>query len=104
MRAGKLRNKIEIHNHTAVVDDFGQAVKTYSLLKTVWAEAMPLSGSEQETGGKYAGRTIYQFSMRYTAVDYKNRIVFDGKNFEIFEILNQGSRNIELTIKAVLDE
>lgn len=63
-----------------------------------------MSANEQETGGKYAGRTVYQFSMRYTAIDYKNRIVFNGQNFEIFEILNQGSRNIELKIKAVIDE
>ena len=104
MRAGKLRDLIEIHSYTSVLDDFGQPTKTYTLLKKAWSEAVPLSGTEPETGGKYEGRTIYQFSIRHTTIDMKNRIVFNGQNFEIFEILNQGGRNIELKIKAVLDE
>ena len=65
---------------------------------------MPMSASESETGGKYEGRTIYQFTIRHTTIDTKNRIVYNGQNFEIFEILNSSGRNIELKIKAVVDE
>ena len=104
MRAGKLRNLIEIHSYTATLDDFGQQAKTYSLLKQAWAEAIPLSGAEAETGGKYEGRTTYQFSIRHTTINMQNRIVFNSQNFEIFEIINQFGRDIELKIKAVLDE
>jgi SPP1 family predicted phage head-tail adaptor len=105
MRAGKLRDKIEIHSHTSAVDDFGQSVKTYALLKPVWSEALPISANETETGGKYEGRSIFQFTIRYTTgVSNKNRIVFGGQNYEIFEVLNTEARNVELKIKAVLDE
>ena len=104
MRAGNLRNKIEIHSHSSTADDFGQPVKAYSLLKTVWAEALPISANETETGGKYEGRAIHQFTIRFTAITNKNRLVFNDQNYEIFEILNTGGRNAELKIKAVLDE
>ena len=105
MRAGKLRDLIEIHSYTSALDDFGQATKTYTLLKKAWAEAIPVSGTELETGGKYEGRTTYQFSIRHTAIDIKNRIVFNNQNFEIIPpIKNAGGRDIELVIQAVLDE
>ena len=104
MRAGKLRDLIEIHSYTSAKDDFGQSTKTYSFLKDAWAEALPISGAEIEYGGKYIGRAVYQFTIRYTAINNKNRIVFDSGNYEIFEILPQGGRKVEMKIMAALDE
>ena len=103
MRAGQRNKLIEIHSFTITEDDFGQVTKTYSLLKTVWAGVKSISETEPETGGKYEGRSIYEFKLRYTSLSKLDRIVWNGMNFEISEILNVRQRNTELIVRAVSD-
>jgi len=43
MRAGRLRESIQIWSHTTTQDEYGQETKAYSLVDTVRAEAKPLS-------------------------------------------------------------
>lgn len=46
MRAGELRHRITLQRATEARDSFGQAVKTWSDVATVWASVEPLRGRE----------------------------------------------------------
>lgn len=104
VRAGRLKESIEIWRYTTTRDDYGQETKTYTLLSTVRAEAKDLSESEKETGGKYEGRELVEFYLRYTDINKSDRIVWNNQNFEIIEVINKFNRNVDLTIKAITSE
>lgn len=104
MRAGRLREVIEIQSQAESANDYGQQVKTWSTLATTRAEVKPISALETETGGKTESRTIYQFTFRYqSALNERNRIVWNSDNYHISEILNLNARNKTHVIKAHKD-
>jgi len=103
VRAGRLRESIQIQRYTSALDDFGAQTKTYSLLETVRAEVKPVAESEKVTGGKTEGRTQYKILIRYTDINKKDRIVWDGLSLEIIEVTDLIRRKEFLTIKAMSD-
>ncbi|MBT8046402.1 MAG: phage head closure protein [Pontiella sp.] len=98
--AGRLRQSIEIQGFAEVADDFGAMTRTYSTRATVRAEAKQLSGTEEEAGGQYKGRAVYRFTIRATTITTTDRILYDSRIFEIFEIVDRMDRGRVLTVKA----
>ena len=100
LRAGRLREVIVIKQYTEAQDSYGEAVKTYTTLKTVRGEARQLSGTEEIKGGQYADREVYQFTIRDTPIGVTNRLTYDSNDFEIIEIIDIRERGRMLKIKA----
>ena len=104
MKAGILKDSIEIQRATIGLDDFGQQIKTFALLSTQRADVKVIEETENQSGGKYDGRTKYQVKIRYTDVTKKDRIVWDSLNLEITQIIDPSRRRTELKITAYSDE
>ena len=67
---------------------------------TVWAKVEERSGSEVYRAEKLTGLTVAVFTIRYrTGITEKNRILYNGKKWDIHSILN-GSRKGYLSITA----
>lgn len=103
LHAGRLRESVAIKSYTEAADGYGQMVKTYSTGEIVRAEVMQLEGNEETQGGQYQGRGTFRFIMRYTPLSQTDRLVWDGNDYEIIEIIesiNQMHRTRVLTVKA----
>ena len=105
MRAGRLRETVTIQTAAESQDSYGQAEKTWSGTTTRRAEVKPMfQSAESPHGGKYEGRAMFQFTMRYIDIDQAARLVYDSRNFEIVEVINKMERDRETIIKAVESE
>lgn len=105
MRAGRLRETVTVQTYTESQDAYGQASKTWAAAGTRRAEVKPMfESSEAEHGGKYEGRSMYKFTMRFVDIDQSARLVWDSRNFEIIEVINTMARDRETIIKAVEDD
>ena len=86
MRAGRLNRRITLQSATEVRDAYGQAVKTWADVATVWAEVMPLSGREREIASQTAAETNVKFRIRWRSdITADMRVVYGGRNYEIVE-------------------
>ena len=100
LRAGRLREVVTISRPTENQDGYGQAVKTYATVKTIRAAVRQVSGTEIETGGKYEGRDIYEFTLRSESINKTDRLVWLQNNYEIIQIVNVSERDRVLKIRA----
>ena len=100
MRAGRLRQLVTIQSCTEAQDVYGQVLKSWSTVNTVRAEVRPIEGTEVQDSGMYKGREVYQFIIRWTDLDSKNRLVYSGDNYEIISIMDRMERGRMLTVKA----
>lgn len=104
MRAGRLNQSIQIERYTNTRDDFGQQARTWATLNTVRAEVKVMTESENESGGRVDGRTRYKITIRYTDVNKKDRIIWNGLTLEIISVVDPSHRRTELIIMAESDE
>ena len=103
MRAGRLREYIQIETYTSTQDDYGQESRTWITLAGRRAEVKPMfESAEADHGGKMEGRTMYRFTMRFVdGVTQAARLVWDSRTFEIMEVINTMERDRETIIRAV---
>lgn len=102
LRAGRLREVVSIKSASSVQDGYGQAIKTWSTSATTRAAVRQLTETEIETGGKYEGRTVYEFTIRNQTVSKENRLYWNGSDYEILgEPKNISERDRILKIRAV---
>jgi SPP1 family predicted phage head-tail adaptor len=101
MRAGELRHRIIIEQNTPTRDAFGAEVPGWAALDTVWAAINPRWAMERFLSG--AGQTVAQrstvFVIRYRGgLDTKMRVTWDGKTYNLRQILETNSRRRELAL------
>ena len=103
MRAGKLDRKITIQWKSDNVSAAGNVASTWTDFDTVRAELVQPSVSETLTGYGEADMNNVVFRIRYKAgISTAFRILFDGKLFNIKEIVEIGrKRGLELRAVAV---
>lgn len=98
-----LRNRITIERKTEIENDDGFNVTVWTTLKTVWAKANGLFGKEYWSAKEYGAENTVIFTIRYKAcpdLSVSDRILFNGKTFNIQSIDNVNFMNVELRIKA----
>lgn len=105
MQAGRLDRRIVIQRSTTVNDSFNQPVETFSTLATVWASAVPVSDGERMKAGQTLANKMMRFTIRYSSdvsdVDPRDRIVFNGRTFDVNGAKEIGRREgIEITATA----
>jgi SPP1 family predicted phage head-tail adaptor len=100
---GFLDRRVTIQVLTSGVDSAGQPTETWTNLVTVWMGFTPSRGQERFTARQVVGTAVVTFEARYRSditVD-KHRLVFDGRNWDISDIRENGRRHtIEIDASA----
>lgn len=106
MRAGKLRRLVTIQRLTGARDTTNNETDTWKTLATVYAHIEPYlgsarSGREEFSGGQITGLDYTRFHIRYLAgVSPKDRILYNGRVFDIQAVNNRDERNFEMELLA----
>ena len=102
MRAGTLDRQITIEALATVQDGFGDPVESWTALATVWAQMLPLRGTERFQAQQFDAELTTRFRIRYRDdVSELMRIVFDGDSYEIEAVIEVGRREgLELRARA----
>jgi SPP1 family predicted phage head-tail adaptor len=103
VRTGKLRHHVEIHALTVVEDDIGNQTETWAKVAEAWAAIEPLKGDERWAAAYAQATTTHRVTMRPpgVAVHPSNRLVFNGRVFEIEVVLDIEERGRELQLMCV---
>ncbi len=103
MRTGKLRHFVEIHAFTVVEDDIGNQIETWAKVAEAWAAIEPLKGDERWAAAYAQATTTHRVTMRPPGVNVhpSNRLVFNGRVFEIEAVLDIEERGRELQLMCV---
>ena len=96
MRAGDLDRSVIIQAVTVTQNAFGEPVETWVKIHaaaTIAAAIKPQRGGERFTSQQVVGKAITTFRIRHrTDVTVLNRIVYDGKTWDIHDVRELGRR------------
>ena len=102
MRAGQLTQRITIQTFTETPDEYGESVKAWVDLASVWAEVKTVSGSEFATSEKLRSTEAIEVTIRYrTDVSRLNRIVHDGQYYNITAAFDPYHKRDQLKLQCV---
>jgi SPP1 family predicted phage head-tail adaptor len=74
-------------------NDYGEAVETWTTLATVWAEKIPVRGSERYAAMQTVAEVDTRFKIRYrTDVSPLDRVVCNGITYDVLGVLEIGRR------------
>jgi len=98
-QAGQLDRRITLQTFSEATDAFGQEVKSYSTLATVWAKVVEKIGKESEEGDMIAATKKVEFMIRYrTDVNEEMRISYNSNIYKIKAIQSADARKAFLKI------
>ena len=86
---GGLDRRITIQQNTpaAVPGGTGELIDSWADLATVWAEVIPVGGSEIFAARQTGAETVKKFRIRYRGdVLRKMRVVYDTDNYDIQDV------------------
>ena len=103
MRAGNMRNVVEVYKPRVTTDAVGQETYTYDLYKIVFAGYERDSFRKDESGFIQAsGQETITFKLRYdSAIGYNHRLVFNDVTYRITSVDNFKNLRHELRIQCV---
>ncbi len=106
MRAGSLTKRVTILRAESSVNDYNEAVMTWGEFCSVWAREEPISDSERFRAGETLANRKSRFTIRHSAdvssVDPRDRLRFDGRDWDIEGVKSAGAHgeSIEITATA----
>lgn len=103
--ASKLNNRIEIWGEVKEKIDIGSVLKD-KLIKKVWADIVPQSGSTSNGAGKtVVSNSKFKARMRRTELSPSNFIIFKKQKYEIDYILPDFNKNqfIDVYLKLSIE-
>ncbi len=84
---GRLDRRITIEQNTPTQDGAGQPIDSWAALATVWAEVVPVGGSERFQAMQVGAETVVKFRIRYRGdVLRAMRVVYDSDNYDIADV------------------
>lgn len=89
---GELDRKVTIQTASGVQDAYGEEINTWLDTLDVWAKMEWEKGSEGMDADQVVNQDKVKFTIRYTTVDAKNRIKYDGEFYDIESIQEVGGR------------
>jgi SPP1 family predicted phage head-tail adaptor len=99
MMAGKLRHKVTVQIVTETQDAYGEADKSWSTHKIVWADVAPISGREFFNAKQFASEISHKITIRHdSTITPKMRILYDSRYFNIESVINEGERDRQTTL------
>lgn len=101
MEAGKLNRKITFQAKSATYGNNGEPIYTWADIYSPWAQVITTGGGEFYAAQKLNESTSCLFKVRYTTqIDVTNRILYNGKTFEILSLNDVDGMHVELQISA----
>jgi len=100
IRAGTMRHQIEIQSQTESKGTMGEVVLTWSKTATVRASINPITGNEMFISDQIKNQVTHKIGMRSRALSPKDRLVFKGRIFDIFQILDFQEKGVNFVILA----
>jgi SPP1 family predicted phage head-tail adaptor len=109
MRAGALDRRIVIQRATTSTDEFNEPVQTWATFLMVWAGKQDVSDRERFTAHEIGAEVTARFTIRWSTqagtIDARDRILFEGRYFDIHHAKEIGRREwIEITAAARSEE
>ena len=103
-RIGKMDRLITIETFTEAQDNFGEPIKTWTTLATVWAEVVPTRGTERFVAAQTHAERTTTFRIRYRDdVTEEMRIVWESAEYDISGIVElKRQRQLEITAQATV--
>lgn len=104
---GDLRHQIVIQSKDLRQDSFGAETPTWSTFATVWAAVEPLRGREYLEAKHLQAEVDVRFRIRYRdGLLPSMRISYDGRLFDIMDIIHvkEHNRELQLMAKERIDE
>ena len=102
MRAGSLRHRIIIQSKQKTPDGEGGWTYTWEDMAEDWANVMPLRAEEKLQYQQVNVQASHEITMRYRPdINNELRVVYNGRYFDIVELINVGERNRELKLICV---
>lgn len=93
MRAGSLDRLIAIEHAAAAVSDAGTPIKTWAVLRNVWAQMLQSNTGDRDGAGGAATEQSLTFRIRwFDGLTLEHRVVYSGQTFEIKSIREIGRR------------
>ena len=89
---GEMDRKVTIQTASGVQDAYGEEINTWLDTLDVWAKMEWETGSEGMDADQVVSHDKVKFTIRYTTVDAKNRIKYEGKYYDIETIQEVGGR------------
>ena len=83
MKAGRLRHVLLLQEQVIARGTYGGEEITWNTIATVRGAIRYLSGKDGFTADAFFGKNIVEFKIRYVDVSVLDRIVYDGRNFDI---------------------
>ena len=103
LAAGRLNKKIVIQRNTPTQDGEGGPVDSWATHKTVWASVDPLLGQERLLAQQVTATLSHRFRWRTVAapaVTPRDRIYWDGRYFDIQQVLDVREKGEETVVLA----
>jgi head-tail adaptor len=92
MTIGELDRRVRIYSVSTTTNNYGEATRTYSLFRTVWAAIEWKGGSEgTDQSEKITGMTklhVYIRNLDMGSLNLQSRIDYDGKEY-FPKVINQ---------------
>jgi SPP1 family predicted phage head-tail adaptor len=93
MRSGRLDRRLTLQRRTLIENDYGEAVETWTTLATVWAEKIPVRGSERYASMQTVAEVEERFKIRYRkGLTPLDRVVCEGITYDVLGVLEIGRR------------
>lgn len=96
LAAGDLDRRLRIERAVLTRDGFGEEIAVWGLLAGVWAGKRDVSDRERIASAEVAAEITTRFVIRWSPdvadVNPKDRIVFDGRIFDISGVKEIGRR------------
>ncbi|MDP2358015.1 MAG: phage head closure protein [Beijerinckiaceae bacterium] len=109
IEAGKLDRRIVIQRATVTTNALNEEVQSWAPLITVWAGKREVSDRERFAANEIGAEVTTRFTIRWStqagAVDARDRILYDGRVYNIHHAKEIGRRDgIEITAAARSEE
>ena len=102
MRAGPLRDRVEIQALSTVREAGGGADPSYGTVATRWAAVEPYSARERVTAGQVQGRALIRVRLRYyDGLTSAHRFKFGDRVLNILGVYNPDGMKIEHVCECV---
>lgn len=105
MDAGRFDRRIALKRASTTMNGFNEPEYSWTTLATVWAAMTPVNDGERMRAGETLANAQCRFVIRWSAtaatVDPRDRLTFDGREFDINGVKQIGRREyLEITATA----
>lgn len=105
MQAGKLDRRITVQRNTPTVDGAGGEIAGWADLCTVWASKQDVRDVERAQAAAIGASITTRFQVRWSSItstiDVEDRILFDGRAYDVKATKEIGRREgVEITAAA----